>query len=147
MSRTHRQWNLETAGPVSSWFLRHVWFVPGGLQRFFALALFICTLGLAGVSIFLWNDQTALQSDREFFPFITVFFGILSLFFLLLSLLIRWRAKRRARNPPPPQQPPGPWAGPADPSRNPPAFQQQPPPQHQHHPTGSRPPGPMFPYK
>lgn len=69
------------------------------------------------VSIFLWNDETALQSDREFFPFITVFFGILSLFFLLLSFLIRRRAKRRARTAPPPQQPPGPWAGPAVPNR------------------------------
>lgn len=155
MSRTHRQWNLDTAGPVSRWFLRHVWLVPGGLQRFLGVALFICTLGLAGLSIYLWNDETALQSDREFFPFITVFFGIISLLLLLVSFLIRRLAKRRARNAPPPQQPPGPWAGPADPYRNPPTPQQHPqqgPPDHpqhhpQQHPQQQPPPGPVFPYR
>lgn len=52
---------------------------PGGWSRFFGLIFLFASALLIVVTILVFADDSALQSDREFFPFITVFFIFLSL--------------------------------------------------------------------
>ncbi len=96
---TDNQWNPERAGPASRWVLRHVWSAPGGVYRLVAFTCFLCVAVLAAITWWVHADPNALESDRDFFPFITAFFGIIGLFFVGLSLISWLRSRRAALKP------------------------------------------------
>lgn len=90
---TEDQWDPNRASAANRWVLRHVWSAPGGWYRLLAGMCFVILLALAAASWWLHNDPQSLQSDRDFFPFITVFFGAAGLVFLLLWLVAWIRSK------------------------------------------------------
>lgn len=91
---TDNQWNPEHASPINRWVLRHVWTAPGGWFRLIACTSFACMIGLAATTWWLHADPNSLQSDRDFFPFITVFFGVFGVVFLALWFIAWLRSGR-----------------------------------------------------
>lgn len=92
---TDNQWDPNHASPVNRWLLRHVWTAPGGVHRLIAFSSFLGMAVLAAITWWVHADPNGLQSDRDFFPWITMFFGVVGLFFLVLSLAAWLRARRR----------------------------------------------------
>lgn len=81
-------------GPVGRWMITHAYLAPGGWPRFCGFFLLLFGMVLLVVTIVLFNTDGALQSDKDFFPFITVFFFILSAI-SFVAWFVRWMAVRR----------------------------------------------------
>lgn len=81
-------------GPFGRWMIAHVYQAPGGWARCRGFALLFLGVVFLVVTIVLFNTDDALQSDKDFFPFITVFFFILS-GINFVQWLVRWMSARR----------------------------------------------------
>ena len=90
-----KQWDPKLASPANRWVLRHVWTAPGGWYRLVACMCFVLTAIFAAATWWLHADPDSLQSDRDFFPFITVFFGVVGLLFLLFWFVAWIRSKKQ----------------------------------------------------
>jgi len=82
-------------GPASRWMIRHVFQAPGGWSRFCGLVLLLASVVLFVVPILVFADDASHQSDRDFFPFITVFFVFLSVVCFVFWVVFRIIAKVR----------------------------------------------------
>lgn len=92
-----KQWDPETASPVNRWFLEKVIAAPGGGMRLMGFVFLGFTVLFAVITAWVLGDPDSLQSDREFWPFITPFFGVFTLIFFGGWLVAHLRARRAHR--------------------------------------------------
>ncbi|MDR6868329.1 hypothetical protein J2Y69_002943 [Microbacterium resistens] len=83
-------------GPASRWMIRHVFTAPGGWSRFSGMVLFGAGVILLVLTVILFADPSSSQDDRDFFPFITVFFFFLSALFFV-AWFVFWIIDRLRR--------------------------------------------------